>query len=134
MSIFKRGRIYSFHFYFSGRHVQRSTRQTSAVVARQMEAACRTALAKGELGIFERQAVPSLKEFAQRFMDFISVRCAEKPNTIRFYSSKLKRLLDSKLLRDKPIDQIDEQVIERYIQQRRQQLSRLKRQLSPATV
>lgn len=51
MSIFKRGKIYWYHFLFNGEHIQKSTKQGNPHVARQMEAAHRTALAKGEVGI-----------------------------------------------------------------------------------
>lgn len=48
MSIFKRGKIYWYHFVFNGQHVQESTKQGNPRVARQMEAAHRTALAKAK--------------------------------------------------------------------------------------
>lgn len=51
MSIFKRGRVYWYHFVFNSTHIQESTKQGNPRVARQMEAAHRTSLAKGELGI-----------------------------------------------------------------------------------
>src|SRR5215467_3262082 len=38
MAIFKRGRIYWYHFLFNGQHVQQSTKQGNPRVARQMEA------------------------------------------------------------------------------------------------
>ena len=63
MSIFKRGKIYWFHFYFNGEHVQKSTKQGNPRVARQIEAAHRTALAKGEVGIAEKKVAPTLKAF-----------------------------------------------------------------------
>lgn len=50
MPVYKRGRTYWFHFYLEqGEHIQKSTGQHNLRVARQMEAACRTALAKGEM-------------------------------------------------------------------------------------
>jgi integrase len=63
MSIFKRGRVYWYHFVFDGRHIQESTRQGNPRVARQIEAAHRTSLAKGEVGIREKKPVPTLKDF-----------------------------------------------------------------------
>lgn len=42
MSIFKRGRVYWFHFYFQDQHIQQSTKQRNPNVARQIEAAHRT--------------------------------------------------------------------------------------------
>src|SRR5579859_7794128 len=65
MSIFKRGNVYWYHFCFNGQHIQESTKQGNPRVARNMEAAHRTSLAKGEVGIRERKAVPTLKEFIQ---------------------------------------------------------------------
>ena len=53
MSIFKRGRVYWYHFIFLGEHIQESTKQGNPRVARQMEAAHKTALAKGEAGFRE---------------------------------------------------------------------------------
>jgi hypothetical protein len=60
MSIYKRGKKYSYHFWFNGDHIQESTKQGNPRVARQIEAAHRTALAKGEVGIFERKPAPIL--------------------------------------------------------------------------
>jgi integrase len=63
MAIFKRGRVYWYNFIFNGQHIQESTKQGNPRVARQMEAAHRTALAKGEVGIREKKLAPTLKEF-----------------------------------------------------------------------
>lgn len=46
MSIYKRGRIYYYHFIFNGEHVQESTKQSSRDVATDMERAHRVRLAK----------------------------------------------------------------------------------------
>jgi hypothetical protein len=45
MSIFKRGYVYWFPFLDGGKHIQRSTKQGNPRVARQIEAAYRTARA-----------------------------------------------------------------------------------------
>ncbi len=127
MAIFKRGKVYWFHFYFNGQHIQRSTKQGNPRVARQMEAAHRTALAKGEVGIVERRPAPTLKNFAQRFVDAIQVRCAPKPRTIAFYVEKLGRLLEFEPLASASLDHIDEARIEQYVQQRA-------KKVAPATV
>ncbi len=94
MATYKRGKIYWYSFWFNGERVQRSTKQGNPRVARQMEAACKTALAKGEVGILERKTAPTLMEFEKRFMDSVKTRCAEKPQTILFYESKMARLLE----------------------------------------
>ena len=134
MAIFKRGRMYWFHFWWNREHIQRSTRQGNPRVARQMEAAYRTALAKGEVGIVERRPVPALKEFAQRFIDAIEVRCAEKPRTIAFYAEKLTRLLEYDPLASARLDRIDEGLIESYVQQRSRNKGRGNDELAPGTI
>jgi hypothetical protein len=93
VSIFKRGRTYWFHFWFDGVHVQRSTKQGNPRVARQMEAAHRTQLAKAEVGIVSRKAAPIFSDFAPRFLATIQVQCAAKPATVEFYTNKLTSLL-----------------------------------------
>lgn len=119
MAVFKRGRIYWYHFLFNGEHVQESSKQGNPRVARQIEAAHRTRLAKGEVGIHERKPAPTLKDFAQRFIDAIQARCAEKPLTGEFYASKLARLLEFDPLASAKLNRIDESLIESYVRHRR---------------
>jgi len=118
MAIFKRGKNYAYHFYFNGQHIQKSTKQGNPRVARQMEAAHRTALAKGEVGLEERKPAPTLQEFSGRFMDAIATRCAEKPRTVEFYGQKLRRLLEFEPLAKARLSKIDERLIESYVQLR----------------
>lgn len=119
MSIFKRGSVYWFHFMFNGEHVQRSTKQGNPKVARQIEAAYRTALAKGEVGIEERKPAPMFRPFSQRFLDHVGARHENKPQTVAFYSAKLNRLLEYAPIAGARLDKIDEGVIEGYVVARR---------------
>jgi integrase len=123
MSIFKRGRVYWYHFWFNGEHIQESTKQANARVARQMEAAHRTRIAKGEVGIVERKAAPTLREFADRFMDSVRTRSADRASTVEFYQSKLDRLLEFTPLAESRLDLIDEGLIESFSQHRRKVVS-----------
>ena len=66
MSIYKRGEVYWYKLTWNGRLIRESTKQGNDKVARQMEAAHRTSLAKGEVGIRERKAAPTLKEFCSQ--------------------------------------------------------------------
>src|SRR5260370_40521191 len=61
--IYKRGKYYWYKFMWDGALVRESTKQGNDKVARQMEAAHRTSLAKGEVGIREPRTVPTLAEF-----------------------------------------------------------------------
>src|ERR1700687_1256540 len=51
---------------WQGRSVRESSKQGNDKVARQMEAAHRTSLAKGEVGIRDKKPVPTLAEFCKR--------------------------------------------------------------------
>ena len=88
-SVIKRGGVYWFEFVYLGRRYRQSTHQTNWKVAKEMEAAYRTALAKGDFGFWKRTPAPPLKDFAQRSIDAIHVRCAAKPFTVHFYAKKL---------------------------------------------
>ncbi|WP_161570833.1 tyrosine-type recombinase/integrase [Granulicella sibirica] len=87
--------------------------------AGEIERAFRTALAKGDVGIVDRQKVPTFGEFSVRFMEAIRVRSAEKPATVRFYADRTTRLLKYRPLREARLDAIDEALIERYVTARR---------------
>jgi integrase len=64
--IYKRGKIYWYKFMWQGRLFRESSKQGSDKVARQMEAAHRTSLAKGEVGIREAKPAPTVAEFIDR--------------------------------------------------------------------
>jgi integrase len=123
----KESKFWWYKFTWNGDRVRASTKQTNRRVAEQMEAAHKTALAKGEVGIVEREPAPTLKQFSVRFMEAVSVRCAEKPRTIEFYREKLTRLLEFPAMANATLDAIDEALIEKYVQERR-------KQVAPATV
>jgi len=129
MAVYKQqeSKYWWYKFTWKGEPVRKSTKQTNKRVAEQMEAAHKTSLAKGEVGIVEKQAVPTLKQFSERFMQFVFVRCAEKPRTIEFYQEKLNRLLEYAALANATLDDIDEALIEEYVQERR-------KLVAPATV
>jgi len=121
--------IYWFAFYWNGKRIQKSTKlavgpKKNLQAAKDMEAAYRLALAKGEVGILERKLAPTLKEFSQRFIGEIQVRCAAKPNTVAFYAAKLTRLLEFEPLAKARLDSIDEPLIAAFVQWRSTQPSR----------
>jgi hypothetical protein len=78
-----------YHFLFNGEHIQKSTKQGNPRTARQIEAAHRTALAKGEVWVTERKAAPQYSALAQRFIAHVETRHENKPQTVVFYASKL---------------------------------------------
>jgi integrase len=141
MAIYKRGRVYWYHFVFNNQRIQCSTKQRNPRVARQIEAAHKTRLAKGEVGIVEKKSckdcrkkfnedalnekglckgcrVPTLRDFGPRFQAEIKVHSAGKPRTIAFWDQKLTRLLEFAPLASSPLDKIDKALISSYIQSR----------------
>ena len=61
--IYKRGELYWYKFMWLGKLIRESTKQGNDKIARQMEAAHRTSLAKGEVGIREKKPFTTLTEF-----------------------------------------------------------------------
>jgi integrase len=58
--------VYWYKFMWLGKLVRESTKQGNDKVARQMEAAHKTSLAKGEVGIREKKEVPTLAVFCRK--------------------------------------------------------------------
>ena len=70
MSVYrqKRSRHWWYKFTWNGELIRESTKQTNKRVAKQMEAARKTQLAKGEVGINDQKVIPSLTEFMRRLV------------------------------------------------------------------
>src|SRR5215469_5243481 len=93
MAVYKRGKIWWYKFNWNGEPIRESTKQSNKRTAEQMEAAHKTSLAKGEVGIRDKKPVPTLKEFAEKdFLPFVRATKAEKPNTVRFYENSIENL------------------------------------------
>jgi integrase len=134
MSLYKRGGVYWYEFFFRGDRIRESTHQGNQNEARTLEAACRTNLAKGEVGIHKRSATPTVKEFAKRFEPYVETEYASKPATVRFYKEKLSRLLSDSVIAGTRLEAIDAAAIDGYKQRRTRQISRYGRPMSPASV
>src|SRR5215813_3444140 len=94
--IYKRGKVYWYKFMWKGDLVRESTKQGNNKVARDMESAHRTALAKGEVGIREKKPAPTLKEFLKNdFLPFAKTKHSAKPLTYRYYKQGSDLLLKS---------------------------------------
>jgi len=132
--VYKRGGVWWYDFEFKGARYRSSTKVGNKRVAESIEAAKRTQLAKGEVGIEDRKPAPTLKEFAPRFDKAIETQCSEKPRTVEFYRAKLQNLLANERLASRRIDAIDEAEVEAYVQARASVKSRRKLPLSVGSI
>lgn len=79
--------VYWYKFMWNGKLVRESTKQGNDKVVRQMEAAHKTSLAKGEVGIREKKPAPSLADFLKNdFVPFVKTKHATKPRTAEYYA------------------------------------------------
>src|SRR2546425_6827888 len=102
MSIYKRGEVYWYKFMWQGTSIRESTKQGNDKVARQMEAAHRTSLAKGEVGIREKKPVPALTAFLEHRIE----PWASRRSSWLWYRSGMRALLRYKPLSGLRLDEI----------------------------
>jgi len=112
--IYKRGKFYWYKFVWSGKLVRESTKQGNNKVAREMESAHRTALAKGEVGIRDKKPAPTLSEFiADRFEPWAKARF-EKPSPktwVGYYRVGLSGIKEYKALVSTKLDAITSETV-----------------------
>ena len=115
----KTSKYWWFKFAWNGDTLRESTKQTNKRVAEQMEAARRTALAKGEVGIRDRKPAPTLADFADKdFLPFVRTTSAGKPNTVRFYENSVKNLKAETKLSGLRMDAITSENISAFVAKR----------------
>jgi integrase len=108
MSIYKRGQVYWYKFQWNGVMIRESTKQGNDKVARQMEAAHRTSLAKGEVGIREKKVAPTLKDFCDRRFEPWAKATFEHtcPNNWLWFRAGIRRLTAHEPLARTKLDEI----------------------------
>lgn len=100
---------YWYKFMWQGKLVRKSTKQGNDKVARQIEAAHRTSLAKGEVGIRGKKTPPTLAEFIDSRFEPWARDTFEKssPKTwLDWYRVGLRAIKAYKPLADATLDQI----------------------------
>ena len=135
--IYKRNDTYYYEFELRGRRYRESTRQGNPRVARQMEAARRTQILKGEVGIREKKPTITLRHFAEKcFKPHIESTFAAKFKTREYYLNSLKNLMAFSELADKPLDEIKAESITAYTARRQHEgmaISSVNRELMTST-
>ena len=133
MAVYKRGNVWWYKFTYRGELIRESTKQGNKRVAEQMEAAHKTALAKGEVGIRERKVVPTLAEFAKKdFLPFVASTFKAKEKTRRYYENGVKNLSAYGGLAEERLDNINTDKISGYVAERQRrglQISSINREL-----
>ena len=106
--IYKRGKVYWYKFMWNGKLVRESTKQGNDKVARQMESAHRTSLAKGEVGIREPKPVPTLKQFCKDRVEPWAKSTFEAAcmKNWTWYRTGIRALTSYKPLANAPLDAI----------------------------
>jgi integrase len=100
--------VYWYKFMWQGKLVRESTKQGNDKVARQMEAAHRTSLAKGEVGIREPKSIPIFAEFCSGRVEPWARATFEKPcrKNWLWYRTGIRALTAYKQLAGARLDQI----------------------------
>jgi len=107
--IYKRGEVYWYKFMWQGKLVRESTKQGNDKVGRQMEAAHRTSLAKGEVGLRDKKPSQTLAEFIDNRFEPWAKATFEKssPKTwLDWYRVGLRAVKAYKPLADSKLNEI----------------------------
>lgn len=122
MAVYKRGGTYWFKFVWNGDTIRESAKTGNKRTAEQIEAARKTQLAKGEVGIRDRAPVPTLADFLKReFLPHIETRFADKRKTRAHYTVQIKHLLAHSALAGTALDAIKAELLGGFIEKLRQQ-------------
>ncbi|MGA2249954.1 hypothetical protein [Terracidiphilus sp.] len=125
MSLFRRGDVWWYEFWFSGRRIQESTKSASKTVAKSAEQRRRRELAEG-FNSFEdvrHERVRTVNEIATDFLTSYKLR---NPQSAVFATYAVRHL--QRLLGDRMMVEVSEQTVRDYQDQR------LRENASPKTV
>jgi integrase len=108
--------VYWYKFMWQGKLIRESTKQGNDKVARNMESAHRTSLAKGEVGIREKKPAPTLNDFlTRRFEPWAKARFEHNvPKTWLWYRTAMRAILKHKPLASAPLDKITSEKISEF--------------------
>jgi integrase len=124
MSVFKRGKIWWYEFWFAGRRIQESTKATSKTLAKQAEQKRRRELEEGFNSIEDRreERIRTIKEVAKDYLESYILR--NRSGTFAEYAiGHLTRLLGATMIVD-----ADEAMVLGYQEQR------LREKAAPKTI
>jgi integrase len=109
-----------FKFTWNGETIRESTKQANKRVAEQIEAARKTGLAKGDVGIRDRAPVPTFSDFIKRdVLPYVEGRFANKPATLAYYRLQLGHLTGHTPLARAKLNEITAEVIAGFVEKHR---------------
>src|SRR5277367_6122508 len=133
MGVYRRGKVWWYRFTWNAEAIRESTKQTNKRVAEQIEAAHKTSLAKGEVGIRDRVKIPALRDFIeQKFSPYIEARFQTRTKTLEYDGGGIKYLGGYSRLANSRLDKITVQDIAAFVRTRRDaglQVTSVNRQL-----
>ncbi|MGA9143540.1 MAG: site-specific integrase [Candidatus Acidiferrales bacterium] len=115
--IYKRGNTYWYKFMWQGKLIRESTKQGNDRVARNMESAHRTSLAKGEVGLRDKKPVLSLVKFIDERFEPWAKATFEKssPKTwLDWYRVGLRAIRGYKPLADSMLNEIRGEMVAEF--------------------
>ena len=123
MSIYKRGGMYWYKFMWQGRSVRESTKQGNDKIARQMEAAHRTSLAKGEVGIRDKRPIPIVRSFCEERVEPWAKSTFEQaaPKTWLWYRFGINAVKNSPTLGNLKINEIGPELVAEFASERQRE-------------
>lgn len=105
--VYRRSKVWWYKFTWNGEQIRESSKHTNKRVVEQIESARKTEPAKGEVGIRDREVVPTLTEFADHdFSPLVEARFENKPNTLGYYRNGIRSLKAFPPLADRKLDVI----------------------------
>src|SRR5271155_3693824 len=98
--------VYWYKFMWEGKLIRESTKQGNDKVARNMESAHRTSLAKGEVGIRDKKPIPTLAVFlTERILPWAEATFGSNtPKNAKWYRNECRALKEYKPLANAPLD------------------------------
>lgn len=122
MSVFKRGGVYWYEFWFQGLRYRASTGLNNKTAALRVEAIRKAELAEGRAGFVRREPSPSFEKFVtDEFLPWSAKEHAAKPRTHRRYEVSLKPL--NAFFGAMPIDSITAGQVEHFKTRRAAEIS-----------
>ena len=121
--IYKRGKVYWYKFMWNGEIIRESTKQGNDKTARSMEAAHRTSLAKGLVGIRDKKVIPTLGAFCKNRLEPWAKSSFETttPNTWSWFRTNVKVICEDKPLSALPLNEVNNETLSLFAARRLEQ-------------